>query len=98
MSEKHTLLRSMTGYAAATAQQDGFTLTVSLRSVNHRYFDLRTHFPDALLALEREARSVIQSKSPRGHLDLKVALEFASGGDIVVDEILAGKYVEIFRR
>lgn len=98
MSQKHTPLRSMTGYAAATVQRDGFTLTVSLRSVNHRYFDLRTHFPEALLALEREARSVIQSKSPRGHLDLKVALEFASGGDVVVDETLAGKYVEIFRR
>jgi len=41
----------------ATAQQDGLTLTVSLRSVNHRYFDLRVHMPESLLPLEREARS-----------------------------------------
>ena len=98
MSRKPTLLRSMTGYAAATAQQDGFALTVSLRSVNHRYFDLRTHFPESLLALEREARSTIQATNPRGHVDLKVAIEFAGGGDVVVDEALAGKYIEIFRR
>ena len=98
MSEKQWLLRSMTGYAAATVQQNGITLTVSLRSVNHRYFDLRSHFPEALLPLEREARSVIQAKNPRGHLDLKVAIEFAAGGDLVVDEALAGKYVDIFRR
>jgi len=88
----------MTGYAAASAHKDGFTLTVSLRSVNHRYFDLRTHFPEALLPLEREARSVIQARNPRGHLDLKVAIEFAGGGDVVVDEALAGKYIELFRR
>jgi len=93
-----TALRSMTGYAAAAAQHDGFTLTVSLRSVNHRYFDLRTHFPEALLPLEREARSVIQAKNPRGHVDLKVAIEYAGGGDVVVDETLARKYIEIFRR
>ena len=98
MSRKPTLLRSMTGYAAATAQQDGFALTVSLRSVNHRYFDLRTHFPEPLLPLEREARSTIQATNPRGHVDLKVAIEFAGGGDVVVDEALAGKYIEIFRR
>jgi uncharacterized protein (TIGR00255 family) len=88
----------MTGYATATAQQNGFTLTVSLRSVNHRYFDLRTHFPEALLPLEREARSVIQARNPRGHLDLKVAIEYAGGGDVVVDEALAVKYIDIFRR
>ena len=98
MSEKPRALRSMTGYAAASAQQNGFTLTVSLRSVNHRYFDLRTHFPEALLPLEREARGVIQALNPRGHLDLKVAVEFVSGGDVVVDEALAGKYIELFRR
>jgi len=98
MSQQTSLLRSMTGYAAASAQQNGFTLTVSLRSVNHRYFDLRTHFPEALLPLEREARSVIQARNPRGHLDLKVAIEFAGGGDVVVDEALAGKYIELFRR
>ncbi|HWP83664.1 MAG TPA: YicC/YloC family endoribonuclease [Terriglobia bacterium] len=91
-------LRSMTGYAAAVVQQDGFTLTVSLRSVNHRYLDLRTHLPEALLPLEREARSLVQAKNPRGHVDLKAALDFSGGGDVVVDEALAGKYVEIFRR
>ena len=102
MSGKKNLLRSplrsMTGYAASTAQQDGFTLTVSVRSVNHRYLDLRVHLPEALLPLEREARSMIQAANPRGHVDLKAALEFAGGGDLAVDEALAAKYLEIFRR
>ena len=98
MSTTRNLLRSMTGYAAATAQHNGWTLTVSLRSVNHRYFDLRTHMPDSLMALEREARGLIQARNPRGHLDLKVSIDYGRGGELVVDEDLASKYVEIFRR
>ena len=88
----------MTGYAAVTSRQDGFTLTVSLRSVNHRHLDLRTHLPELLLPLEREARGLIQSKNPRGHVDLSASVEFSGGGDLHVDESLAGKYVEVFRR
>ena len=88
----------MTGYAAATIQQDGFTLTVSVRSVNHRYLDLRVHLPEALLPLEREARSMIQAANARGHVDVKAALEFTGGGDLAVDETLAAKYVDVFRR
>ena len=98
MTRPKTVQRSMTGYAAATAEQDGFALTVSLRSVNHRYLDLRTHLPERLLPLEREARSVLQATNPRGHVELKVTLEFAGGGDLEVDEALAARYVEIFRR
>ena len=98
MTRKMTRLRSMTGYATATAQQDGFTLTVSLRSVNHRYFDLRLYLPECLFPLEGKARSAIQSRNPRGHLELKTALEFQDGAELAVDEALAGKYMEVFQR
>jgi uncharacterized protein (TIGR00255 family) len=97
-AHQKSLLRSMTGYAAAVARHDGFTLTVTLRSVNHRYFDLRTHFPEALLPLEREARSAIQACNPRGHLDLKVAVDSADAEDVVVNEALAARFVDVFRR
>ena len=36
-------LRSMTGYAQARSEQNGWSLRVSLRSVNHRFLDLRMH-------------------------------------------------------
>jgi len=98
MTGKQTRLRSMTGYALATAQHDGFTLSVTLRSVNHRYLDLRVHVPESLLPLERKARAIVQGRNPRGHVELKVALESPSGGDMTVDEALLARYMETFRR
>jgi len=38
-------LRSMTGYAQARSEHNGWSLRVSLRSVNHRFLDLRVHIP-----------------------------------------------------
>jgi uncharacterized protein (TIGR00255 family) len=98
MTAKQTRLRSMTGFAAVTAQHNGFLLSVSLRSVNHRYLDLRVHAPDALLPLERKARAIVQERNPRGHVDLKVALESPGGADLIVDETLLARYLETFRR
>ena len=42
----------MTGYAQARAEQDGWLLRVSLRSVNHRFLDLRVRVPEGFEAFE----------------------------------------------
>ncbi|MBI4464848.1 MAG: YicC family protein [Acidobacteria bacterium] len=91
-------LRSMTGYAACVAQQDGVTIRASLRSVNHRFLDLRLHLPEMLLPLEGKLRSAIQARHPRGHLELKVVLEQPAGRRVAVDETLLEHCVELFRR
>ena len=44
-TQKHAL-ESMTGYAQARAERDGWALRVSLRSVNHRFLDLRLRLPE----------------------------------------------------
>ena len=42
------MILSMTGFAAATAELPGVSLSVELRSVNHRYLDLTLKLPDEL--------------------------------------------------
>ena len=93
-----TLLRSMTGFARTVAEWDGFTVRVSLRSVNHRYLDLHVHLPEPLSPLETKVRRTIKERSPRGHLELRVTLERENGMDVAVNEALAEKYAEVFRR
>jgi uncharacterized protein (TIGR00255 family) len=56
------------------------------------------HLPELLLPLERKVRALLQARSPRGHLDLKVSLEEQNGAGISVNEALIGKYVEAFQR
>ena len=93
-----TRLRSMTGFARTVAEEDGFTLRLSLRSVNHRHLDLHVHLPESLSPLEVKIRRAIKERSPRGHLELRVTLERENGMNVAVDEALAEKYLEVFRR
>ena len=49
------MILSMTGFAAAAAELPGVSLAVELRSVNHRYLDVR-RLPDELRTLETALR------------------------------------------
>lgn len=96
-------LRSMTGFGAATGQHatgqhESLVLTVMLRSVNHRHFDLRVHLPDWLLPLETRVRSVVQARDARGHIELRVSVEAQNGAGIRVDEALVARYLDTFAR
>ena len=45
------MILSMTGFAAVAADLPGVSLSVDLRSVNHRYLDLQIRLPDELRGL-----------------------------------------------
>lgn len=88
----------MTGFGTATGQLNGLALTVMLRSVNHRHMDLRVHLPEWLLPLEHKARSLLQARNARGHIDLRVIAESTGGTGVSIDEKLVARYVETLGR
>ena len=51
------MIRSMTGYAEAALDRDELHASVSVRALNHRFFDLTLHLPRRLQPLEAEARA-----------------------------------------
>ena len=53
------MILSMTGFAAVAAELPGVSLSVELRSVNHRYLDLSLRLPDELRGLETALRERI---------------------------------------
>jgi uncharacterized protein (TIGR00255 family) len=95
---QESALRSMTGFAQASVQEEGFSLSVSLRSVNHRTLDLHLNLPDQLSQLEPALRREVAALRPRGHLQIRVSLERAAAAAPAVDEALVGKYIDLFRR
>ncbi len=75
---------SMTGFASATAApaahaQDSTTsraaVTVELRSVNGRFFDLALRLPDELRSLEPALREAVASQVRRGKVELRVVMQ-----------------------
>ena len=63
---------SMTGYGRATCMKDGRSLTIELKSVNHRFLDLNFRMPRSFLFLEDAARRQIAASLSRGHVDVFV--------------------------
>ena len=74
------MIASMTGFAAAAAELPGCSISVELRSVNHRYLDVQVKLPDELRALETALRDLLTSEVRRGKVDCRIALNHALPG------------------
>ncbi len=68
------MIFSMTGYAVATAELDAGSLSLELRSVNHRYLDLQIRMPDEFRTLEPMLREQISAKISRGKVECRINL------------------------
>jgi uncharacterized protein (TIGR00255 family) len=86
-------LKSMTGFAEARGEYNGFALRVSLRSVNHRFLDLHLRIPEGLESLEPEIRRVLRERLRRGHVDVTVRVDAVGASAIQINRELAEAYV-----
>lgn len=68
-------LHSMTGFAQVRAEHGGVELRVTLKSVNHRFLDLRWQVPSDLEPLLPELERRLRRRVLRGHIDVRLALE-----------------------
>jgi uncharacterized protein (TIGR00255 family) len=75
------MIYSMTGYAIATKESSQGTLSLELRSVNHRYLDIQFRLPDKFRALEPSMRELITSKLNRGKVDCYMSFNQLSGNE-----------------
>jgi uncharacterized protein (TIGR00255 family) len=72
------MIFSMTGYAAAAREYAWGTLSVELRSVNHRYLDIQFRVPDELRIMEAPLRETLSARMTRGKVDCRVAVAAAA--------------------
>ncbi|MFO0827232.1 MAG: YicC/YloC family endoribonuclease [Phycisphaerales bacterium] len=68
------MLRSMTGFGAATAEQGGRQYSVEVRSVNNKFFKAIVRVPPELAALEAELEAALARRTQRGSVTLTVRL------------------------
>ena len=63
-------MQSMTGFGRAEITAEGRTLSVEIKSVNHRYLDINPRMPRLLSFLEDTARKTIKAQLSRGRIDV----------------------------
>ena len=72
------MLYSMTGYGKGEARQDDITVTVEIKTVNHRYADITVKLPRTFLSHENGVRKQVGAVLGRGKVDVYVNYELAS--------------------
>ena len=65
----------MTGFASLTRDDEAATITVTIRSVNHRFLDLQLRTPASLAAIESKLRALVQQRVARGRVEIAVSVQ-----------------------
>jgi uncharacterized protein (TIGR00255 family) len=85
---------SMTGFAQARAQSDGWALRVSVKSVNHRFLDLKLRIPEGFDLYESRIRQLVRERILRGHVDVIVSFDPQAGPAVQVNHQLVEAYLQ----
>src|ERR1700736_1100849 len=84
---------SMTGYAQARGEQNGWALRVSVKSVNHRFLDVRFRLPEGFDVYELRMRQIVREKIHRGHLDINLNVQPGTAAPVQVNRELLQAYL-----
>ena len=94
-----TMIRSMTGYGRDQQLLHGRSITVEIRSVNHRYFEFSCRAPRGCAFLEDRLKRSLQSAISRGKVEVSLTLQTIESRhtSVAVDHALAGQYLTALR-
>ena len=69
------MIKSMTGFASLTRDDERGALGVTIRSVNHRFIDLQLRLPPPIADLEPRLRAIVQKHLARGRVEISISLQ-----------------------
>ena len=93
------MIKSMTGFGRAQATVDGMTVTVELKSVNHRYFEFSARVPRNYGFLEEKLKGFVNASVARGKTECFVGIENPDSDEVevIVNTALARGYAAAIR-
>ena len=93
------MIRSMTGYGRDQQLLHGRSITVEIRSVNHRYFEFSCRAPRGCAFLEDRLKRALQSAISRGKVEVALTLQTVESRNtsVAVDHALAEQYITALR-
>jgi uncharacterized protein (TIGR00255 family) len=74
------MIASMTGFAAAVHESPQGSVSVELKTVNHRYFEFQARIPEELRPVEPAIREALAAKVTRGKVDCRITFTAAQAG------------------
>ncbi|KZZ82901.1 MULTISPECIES: YicC/YloC family endoribonuclease [Bacillaceae] len=69
------MIASMTGFGRAVQEKDGRTISVEMKSVNHRFCEISVKMPRQLMSVEDKIKKVISGRIRRGRLEAYITID-----------------------
>jgi uncharacterized protein (TIGR00255 family) len=69
------MIKSMTGFASLSREDERGAIGVTIRSVNHRFLDMQLRLPPAIADVEPRLRALVQKQLARGRVEISVSLQ-----------------------
>ena len=79
------MIKSMTGFASLTKDDDAAAISVTVKGVNHRFLDLQLRAPSSLAVIESRLRSVVQQRVARGRIEVTISLQSRKPAGVEVE-------------
>jgi len=88
------MIKSMTGFARSVVNQSGLTITMEIKTLNHRFLDIITRLPRGLNGLDINIKNYIKDAISRGRIEVFLNIEHSADDEpfVEVDHNLAGQY------
>lgn len=88
------MIKSMTGFGRAQAGFRNGKITIEIKTVNHKFFDLSAKLPESMAPLEEKVKELIQKKVKRGKINLNLSYDGVAWKDerVSINKKLAKNY------
>jgi len=79
------MIKSMTGFASLTHEDERATIAVTVRAVNHRFLDVQLRVPQAFGSVEPRLRALLQKRLARGRVELGISVQVRKAASPTVE-------------
>ena len=79
------MIKSMTGFAAVTREDERCTIGVTVRALNHRHLDVQLRIPQSLATIETDVRGLVAKHVARGRVELAISLQVRQAPGVEVE-------------
>src|SRR5699024_8496141 len=69
------MIKSMTGFGRAEAENDDMSLSIEIKTVNHKYIDYQIRMPNYLNFLEDKIKKTIKDYLSRGRIEVYIKID-----------------------
>jgi len=69
------MIKSMTGFASLSKDDEAAAIGVTVKGVNHRFLDLQLRAPSSLAPIESKLRAIVQQRVARGRIEVTISVQ-----------------------